>query len=616
MNRNQLVRAMRHVLLGMLVLLAIFLPFGARAGAEFQLIQSMGKIGGTPYAKLIQDLEGNLYGTTYYGGSTGAGTVFKLTAGGEFSVLHEFDGGSEGAKPYAGLVQASDGNFYGTTSEGGSKGAGIAFKLDKSGNFDVLHEFDGSSGGATPLTGLIQANDGKFYGTTSAGGSNGYGIVFKLDASGNFTVLHHFNDSDGNYPFGELLQADNGNFYGTTNSGGSNGYGVIFTLDASGSFSVLHHFNADDGTNPSGSLSQANDGSFYGTTSSGGSHIGGTVFQFDASGNFSVITDFAAEHTGSTYAGVIQGSDGNFYGTWVNGGSHGYGAVFKLDTSGNLSLLHEFSGGSGGSSPMAALVQVPDGSFYGTTVGGGNNEAGTVFKIDSLGNFSTFYAFEGIIDAFYPSSLIQANDGNFYGTTMGGGEYDFGTAFMLDGDDNVNILHSFDGFNDGLNPAGLLQADDNSFYGATGGGFLDDGLLQYAVGTLFKLDSSENFSELYTFDNSDGLGLGSNTNGLVQGGDGNFYGTTYYGGSAGYGTVFKRDSAGNTSILHEFDGGSGGAYPAARVIQASDGNFYGITSAEETVTVKGLCLSFPRAENLVFCIRLTGPSTAKTPLFR
>jgi uncharacterized repeat protein (TIGR03803 family) len=612
MKTNSFIRHIFVVLMSWLALSGWFVANPALAATEFQLIKSMGKLEGTPYAKLIQDSEGNLYGTTFYGGSTGAGTVFKLTPGGEFSFLHEFDGGSEGAKPYAGLIHASDGNFYGSTSAGGSKGAGIIFKLNQSGNFEVLHEFDGASGGATPLTGLIQANDGSFYGTTSAGGSDGYGTVFKLDASGNFTVLHHFNDSDGNYPFGELLQADNGNFYGTTNSGGSNNSGVIFTLDVSGSFSVLHHFNADDGTNPIGSLIQGNDGSFYGTTSSGGSHIGGTVFKFDASGNFSVITDFSAEHTGSTYAGVIQDNDGNFYGTWANGGSNGYGTVFKLDSSGNLSLLHEFSGGSGGGGPMAALIQGSDGSFYGTTVGGGNNEAGTVFKVDSSGNFSTLYAFEGFIDAFYPSSLIQANDGNFYGTTSHGGEYDFGTVFMLDSDENINILHSFDGINDGLRPSGLVQADDGSFYGATTGGFLDDSLSGYAVGTLFKLDSSENFSELYTFDYSDDIGSYAN-NYLIQGIDGNFYGTTPFGGSAGAGTVFKWDATGNISILHEFDGGSGGANPSAGVIQARDGNFYGTTSGGGNDNSEGVAFKLTASGEFSILHTFNGTSDGKNP---
>lgn len=582
MKSFKFTHTMLNMLLSMLVLLGMLLPVGAGAATEFQLIQSVGKQEGIPYGKLFRDAAGNLYGTTSAGGSNESGTVFKIDSSGNFSVLHEFDHAVDGSSPYAGLIQGSDGNFYGTTFGGGSNGAGTVFRIDSSGNFKLLHEFDGAGGGGYTYSGLVQASDGNFYGTTTSGGSNSAGIVFKLEPSGNFSVLHEFDSAEGGwFPNGGLIQASDGNLYGTTQYGGVNGFGMVFKLDLSGSFTVLYEFEANINNNgnygafPQGSLIQASDGSLYGTTTLAehdSSAVLGTVYKIDVSGHF---TDLAGLN-GMSNDGLMQGSDGNFYITTIAsyGSTETDGSVYKMDSSGNLNLLYKFTGGSGGADPYAALIQGSDGHLYGTTARGGLG-FGTVFQLDLSGNFQVMHEFEGIWTPD-PTSLMQAGDGSFYSTTTYGGNYGFGAIFKWDTLGNVSIVHSFDGYTEGAFPyAALIQGSDGNLYGATSGGYLDVNSLYYAYSTLFKIDPAGNFSILHTFNELEGYYIVGE---LLQANDGGFYGTAYYGGSYGQGAVFKLDPSSNTvTVLHEFDGVDGGANPSAGLVQGADGSFYGTT---------------------------------------
>ena len=176
--------------------------------------------------------DGNLYGTTYFGGAHGFGTVFKVTPGGTETVLYSFAGGNDGEHPYAGVIQGSDGNFYGTTYQGGASGYGTVFKLTPSGIETVLYTFaGGSSDGAYPEAGVIQGSDGNFYGSTLQGGASGLGLVFKLTPSGTETILHAFaGASDGANPTANLVLGSDGNLYGSTSAGGSSGDGTFFKV--------------------------------------------------------------------------------------------------------------------------------------------------------------------------------------------------------------------------------------------------------------------------------------------------------------------------------------------------------------------------------------------------
>jgi uncharacterized repeat protein (TIGR03803 family) len=245
-----------------------------------------GTDGSGPQSALVQGTDGNFYGTTYDGGTgLSGGTVFKITPNGTLTTLYSFcsQGGSnctDGVQPVTALVQGTDGNFYGTTDQGGANGIhdGTVFKITPSGALTTLHSFDGTDGNFI-FAGLIQATNGNFYGTADAGGANGDGTVFKITPSGTLTTLHSFDGTDGANPQPEVLAlGTDGNLYGTTSAGGPNNDGTVFKITLSGALTTLHNFDGTDGTFPYAGLIQATSGKFYGGTAIGGTDNDGTVF--------------------------------------------------------------------------------------------------------------------------------------------------------------------------------------------------------------------------------------------------------------------------------------------------------------------------------------------------
>jgi len=356
------------------------------------------------------------------------------------TTLHSFNGG-DGRSPEATLVQGSDGNFYGMTALGGTHAKGTVFKIDSTGSLTTLHSFSGFPGdGAVPVAGLVQGTDGSFYGTTSSGGAFFQGTVFRMTSSGAVTVLHSFNSflGEGAVPIAGLVQGSDGNFYGTTALGGAHFKGTVFKIEVGGSFTTLHSFSGSpsEGANPVAGLVQGSDNNFYGTTASGGAHFQGTVFRITPSGALTVMHSFSG-HPGEgavPFAALVQGSDGNFYGTTALGGAHSKGTVFKIDSAGSLTTLHSFSGSPGeGANPVAGLVQGSDGSFYSTTALGGAHLRGTVFNIDATGSLTTLHSFSGSPGegALPFAGLAQGTDGNLYGTTALGGAHGAGTVFKF-----------------------------------------------------------------------------------------------------------------------------------------------------------------------------------------
>ena len=356
------------------------------------------------------------------------------------TTLHSFNGG-DGRSPEATLVQGSDGNFYGTTALRVAHFKGTVFKADTTGTFTTLHSFSGSPGdGAVPVAGLVQGTDGNFYGTTAYGGAFFQGTVFRMTSSGAITVLHSFNSffSEGAVPIARLAQGSDGNFYGTTVLGGEHFQGTVFRIDATGIFTTLHSFSGSlsEGANPVGALVQGGDGNFYGTTPSGGEHLQGTVFRMTPAGALTVLHSFSGYPSEGAvpFAGLLQGSDGNFYGTTAVGGAHFKGTVFTIDAAGSLTTLHSFSGSpTEGANPVAGLVQGSDGNFYGTTALGGTHFRGTTFNIDATGSLTTLDSFSGSPSegALPFAGLVQGSDGNFYGTTVLGGAHGAGTVFTF-----------------------------------------------------------------------------------------------------------------------------------------------------------------------------------------
>lgn len=373
-------------------------------GQTYSVFHSFnGDDGSMPIGDLIVDAQGNIYGTTFSGGSSGGGTVFKLDPSGNETVLHSFSG-SEGANPLCGLVMDSSGNLYGTTRGGGDSGWGTVFKLDPSGNLTVLHSFSLSDGGI-PQGDLAIDSLGNLYGTTVLGN----GEVFKLDRSGNLTVLYSFDGSVGG-PTGGVILDSSGNLYGTTGYGEAAGHGAffsigtVFRLDPSGNQTVLHLFDnygyAPSGAYPSGGLIMDSSGNLYGTTHGAGVNDWGdygTVFKVDPSGSETVLHEFTWDDGASPApfpsAHLAMDASGNLYGTTEYGGAVGPGTVFKLDPSGNETVLHSFGWDPGeGAFPWAGPVIDAWGNLYGTTVAGGSFGVGTVFKLDLSVRFAAFSA--------------------------------------------------------------------------------------------------------------------------------------------------------------------------------------------------------------------------------
>lgn len=284
---------------------------------------------------LFRDKGGNLYGTNFWAGNGNYGTVFELRASGKFIVLHTFghDGGFDGLHPYAGLIRDGAGNLYGTASNGGMWGQGAVFRVDhRTGAETVLYSFGLQPDGSFPTGGLRIDSEGNLYGTTGSGGTLGSGTVFKLDPSGTEEVLYNFGESsawDGEDPTADLLPDIYGNFYGTAAKVGKFGFGTVFKLDSSGVETVLHDFDGN-GATPFAGLTWDSAGNLYGTTLSGGDLGAGVVFKMEPSGGFTVLHSFSGQDGAAPWAGVILDQGGNVYGTTPFGGTYGYGVVYKL----------------------------------------------------------------------------------------------------------------------------------------------------------------------------------------------------------------------------------------------------------------------------------------------
>jgi uncharacterized repeat protein (TIGR03803 family) len=383
--------------------------------------------GADPTGGLVFDRNGNLYGTTAYGGThdycgqygdTSCGAVFKLSPKGKETVLYSFcaqTNCTDGEYPAAGVVFDQKGNLYGTTVYGGAHGNGVVFKLTPEGQETILHSFcarNGCTDGGLPYAGLILDQKGNLYGATLEGGSyndnvcSGYGcgVVFKLTPEGKYAVLYSFcaesNCTDGAFPYAGLIFDQNGNLYGTTLRGGAHGNGfdgVVFKLTPEGKYAVLHSFcaqtNCTDGWGPEGGLIFDQKGNLYGTTEGGGAHGYGTVFKLSPKGKETVLYSFCV----ASYcpdgqepsAKLVFDQKGNLYGTTSEGGGYngycgGCGVVFKVTPKGKETVLYSFctqTNCADGDFPSAGLVFDQKGNLCGMTFYGGDYGGGAIFKL-------------------------------------------------------------------------------------------------------------------------------------------------------------------------------------------------------------------------------------------
>jgi uncharacterized repeat protein (TIGR03803 family) len=339
--------------------------------------------GDGPYAGLVLASDGNFYGTTSDGGpGFGAGTIFRMTPGGAFETLHTFHG-NDGASSGAPLIQGADGALYGTTEFGGKGagscqyGCGVIFKITMQGAYSTLYRFSGRDG-AYPYGGLVESRDGTLYGTTEYLGKHNSGTVFKLSPSGQLTTLHDFDGADGAYPFAALLLATDGKLYGTADAGGLHSQGTVFRITTGGRFTTLHSFNGNDGGNPRDALVQANDGTLYGTTEYGAYPvIYGTVFKITTDGTFTSLHTFVGTDGANPYAGLTLGGNGFLFGTTLNGGVNNDGSIYRISPNGQFTSVYSFQYSQ--AYPFAGLVRGTNGMLYGTTYEGGSNACGGFF---------------------------------------------------------------------------------------------------------------------------------------------------------------------------------------------------------------------------------------------
>jgi len=607
----------------------VLYEFDPVTGNYIDKVNFIGLNGKYPHGSLVQAATGKLYGMTSEGGLNGLGVIFEYDpATSIFVKIQDLNGVVDGGKPFGSLVTASDSKLYGMTSEGGTNNKGVIFQIDPTTNaFEKKLDFAGNDGQA-PFGNLIQAPNGKLYGMTQQGGTNGMGVLFEYDivsttaiskidfdgslkgslpfgnslflASNNklygmtyqggvldsgvlfeFDPLTNvyvkrldFNGSNGSYPQGDLIEATNGKFYGLTSRGGANDNGVLFEYDSDSDFySKKIDFNKLNGANPFGSLIQLSNNRFYGLTANGGIGLG-VLFEYELSTN-SVVkkVEFSSTIDGSLPGGsLLQASNGNFYGLCSQGGSNGFGTLFEYSPATNFfSKKHNFTSSR---NPVGTLIQVPSGELYGTANNGGAFDLGVIFKYDVSNNvLTTLMDFDGLNNGSYPQDLVIGPNGRVYGMCTNGGSNNMGVLFELDPiTNNFTKKLDFDEISGGQPQGGLTLASNGKFYGSTtsGGG-------SYGQGTLFEFNSDLNAYSKKVELNSI---IGNYINGsLIEAPNGNLYGLTASGGSFFGGVLFEYNFITNIFTKKiEFDGPNLGIGPLGTLTSSSNGKLYGMTA--------------------------------------
>lgn len=572
-------------------------PRGQTSG--HQVLADLRPEGGAPEAKLLLASDGNLYGTTCYGGRYGHGSIFRTTPA--FQTVWSFRRSTDGGCPMAGLVEASDGQLYGTTSESGpgsfNDGAGTIFRIAVGGGpLEVLHTFRQSTGGY-PKGELLEYN-GHLYGTTYEGGANRSGELYRFaippaSEAATLETLHTFAGADGAQPSGALVEFG-GQLYGTTEFGGVSNRGTVYRLDPSvpsGGHTLVVDFDTPGLFYPHRGLVVAQ-GLLYGTAQElcGVLADCGAVFRIDPSTG-SIEVAFSAG-LGSPVAPLMLASDGALYGTGEWGGTDGAGAVFRVDpaTWPSIAIHASLTRAITGAQPRAGLVEVA-GLLYGTAAAGGPGNAGTVFSVPLPGgSVATTHAF-GPVAPYAPSSGLTLVGNDLFGMAALGGAASRGALIRHRlGTTAVDAIHDFG--------TTCLNPPDGSLFALRQGGALIVGSTGALLGvTPFSVD--QNIRGTVFAINPDGTGCrvlhhfsvgsadGEEPVGELLLSNGVLYGTTSWGGAFGRGTVFAMNEDGTGfRVLHAFNGfdpnhaggdAADGARPTAGLVRAIDGYLYGAT---------------------------------------
>jgi uncharacterized repeat protein (TIGR03803 family) len=502
--------------------------------------------------RLVRASNGNLYGlVTNYRYGLRREYLFHLATSGEVTTLHEFRP-EEGFNP-GGLIAGSDGFLYGALSSTDSSSRGAFFKVSTAGAFSIVHEFRAEEKTGYVPGAPIQGQDGNLYFLATYGGDSGNGALFRCTRAGVVTMLYSFSGGvDGHSPL-FLTRASDGNFYVVHRAGGEGQLPYALSrITAVGAITEIRRFSTSDQRS---ALVAGSDGIVYGLNA--GSAPDASVFKYSSSSGFVTIHQFAGPD--QAVGGLILSND-VLYGIGTDRSAN-FGFIFRLPVAGGLTRLSEFRDGPAPFAPNGGLVQVADGTLYGTTTSGGPAGKGTVYKLAPDGTFTVLYAFEGPSDGASPVSLALGGDGALYGTTIAS----IPTLFRLTASGVFTTLDTFQ-----FGYFTLAAGRDGTVYGTTGGG--DRG-----AGYVFKIADDGTLTKLYQFT---GGADGGSPRSLVHATDGNLYGCTSTGGANRSGTLFRLTPSGSLSVIRNFKFGLLSPRPGHSLVQASDGNLYYAISGE------------------------------------
>jgi uncharacterized repeat protein (TIGR03803 family) len=616
---------------------------------------SGGNDGAAPFGRLLQSTSGAFYGTTVQGGSNDNGSLFKITATGALTPLAAFTM-TNGSMPYSGLFAANDGSFYGTTYKGGSSIYGTVFQVDDSGLLVSRHSFTNGNEGGYPCAGVVQDSDGSFYGTTFKGGARGLGTLYKMLTHGLVIPLVAFNSTNGSYPVAGLTRGNDDCLYGAASYGGLSNKGTLFKMNPSGNLTLLHSFSGgSEGAQPQADLTLGSDGNFYGTTVSGGSCNLGTVFRVSPDGAFATLIAFDGFNGANPQTPLAEGTNGEFFGTTEYGGDADWGVIFSFHNTSAPRFTCQPASRSAyvgdtvrlapavaGSAPLAWQWRLngtnlaDSGNIFGSTsrvltltnVTLANAGTYSVLVTNSLGSVLSAEAVLQVTSSA-PVLLTQpasqnhapgdtaflsvsaagnapltyqwqingtnlADGGNLFGARTStliltnvaeanNGAYSVIVSNSLAStassnalltiipvsaaDTRVTTLRYFDGAQDGATPSGLARASKGLLYGTTRSGGAQN------AGTLFALSPGGAFATLAALSSTVGS---TPLCPPVEGTNSMLFGVASLGGS-GNGTIFEMTPDGAPANLYSFGGTPDGAHPSAALIQGTDGLLYGTT---------------------------------------
>lgn len=561
-----------------------------RLGTVFKLtsagiLTTLHSFGGTdgsgPTAGLVEGEDQALYGTTASGGAGGFGVIFKITTAGVFTKLADFTG-SNGSVPHA-LMRHANGSFYGVTQGGGANGFGTVFQMTPEGVLTTLLNFTGSTGAApgSEAQGPLVASGSFLYGMTKLGGTAGLGVIFEVSTAGAYRSLGEFSGTAGTRaganPAGGLMLNVDGALYGVTEFGGTNTFGVGFkiTTAASPVYTVLRHFADPTGSQPVGTLVRGSDGQLYGATANGGVSARGTLFKITTTGTHTLLANFTGE-TGATLGSAPRASpcvaaDGLFYLLTSAGSTGNMGSFCKISSAGVFTAISSLSLGAGWM-PSGMPVASGSGSLLFPMAAGGTAGGGNVSSVSTAGTVSTLAALGGTLGT-YADGGLRAVSGNFYGVTARGGASARGTLYRYTPGTGTALVLAYTTSAGSLGEGSLTLGADGLLYGVGREGGAS------SRGSIYKVTTAGVRTRLISFTGSAGAAPGGRPCGpLVLAGDGNFYGLTEDGGTTNVGVIFRLTAAGVYTALHHFTA-TGPRSPQGGFILGNDGLLYGTTSA-------------------------------------